>query len=91
MQKLHMTVINVVDRADDCRVVSVAQMIDIQRMTDLSDAVFHIQAAGAVRISLVSYGKADLICDVFNETGWIVVDGSFNSTAACVPQDNHQI
>ena len=63
-----MTIINVVNRTDNSRVISVAQMIDIQRMTDLSDAVFHIQAAAAVKISLVSYGKADLICDVFNET-----------------------
>jgi hypothetical protein len=47
MQKLHMTVVNVVDRADNGRVIPVAQVIDIQRVTDLSDAVFHIQAAGA--------------------------------------------
>jgi hypothetical protein len=47
MQKLHMTVVNVVDRADNGRVIPVAQVIDIQRVTDLSDTVFHIQAAGA--------------------------------------------
>jgi hypothetical protein len=54
-----MTIINVVNRTDNSRVISVAQMIDIQRMADLIDAVFHIQTAGAVRISLVSDGKAD--------------------------------
>ena len=86
-----MTIINVVNRTDNSRVISVAQMIDIQSMADLIDAVFHIQTAGAVRISLVSDGKADLVCNVFNKTGWIVVDGGFNSTASGVPQDNHPI
>ena len=73
-----MTIINVVNRTDNSRVISVAQMIDIQSMADLIDAVFHIQTAGAVRISLVSDGKADLVCNVFNKAGWIVVDGGFN-------------
>ena len=86
-----MTIINVVNRTDNSRVISVAQMIDIQSMADLFDAVFHIQTAGAIRIGFVSDGKTDLICDVFNKTGWIVVNGSFNSAAASVPQYDHQI
>ena len=91
VQKLHMPVIDVVNRADDRRVVSVAQMVNVQGMTDLFDAVFHIQAAGAIRIGFVSDGKTDLICDVFDKAGWIVVNGSFNSAAASVPQYDHQI
>ena len=75
MQKFYMSVINMVYCTNDCGVISVPQMINIQCMTDLFDTVFHIQAAGAVRIGLVSDGKADLVCDVFNKAGWIVVDG----------------
>ena len=86
-----MTVINVVDRADNRRVISVAQMINVQCVTDLFDTVFHIQAAGAVRIRLVSDGKTDLICDVLNEAGRIMVNGSFDSAAAGVAKDNNQI
>jgi hypothetical protein len=47
VQKPDFTTVDVVDRADYRGVFAVAQMIDVQCVTDLSDAVFHIQAAGA--------------------------------------------
>ena len=42
MQEFHVPVIYVIDGADHRRILAVAQVIDIQRMTDLPDAVLHI-------------------------------------------------
>ena len=39
-----MPVVDVIDGSDHRGVVPMAQVIDIQRMADLPDAVFHIQA-----------------------------------------------
>ena len=86
-----MPVINMVEGADNCRVISMAQMIDIQCVADLLDAVLNIQAGSAVGIYLISDGKLDLICDVFDKSGWIVVDGSFHCSAPGVAQDQHKI
>ena len=47
-----MSVINMVDGSDNCRIISMAQMIDIQCVADLLDAVLNIQAGSAVGICL---------------------------------------
>ena len=86
-----MPVINMVDGADNCRIISMSQMIDIQCAADLLDAVLNIQAGSAVGICLISDGKLDLIRDVFDKSGWIVMDGSFHSSAPRVTEDQHKI
>ena len=86
-----MPVINMVDGSDNCRIISMAQMIDIQCVADLLYAVLNIQAGSAVGICLISDGKLDLIRDVFDKSGWIVMDGSFHSSAPRVTEDQHCI
>ena len=86
-----MSIINMVNGADNCRVISMAQMIDIQCVADLLYAVLNIQAGSAVGICLISDGKLDLIRDVFDKSGWIVMDGSFHSSAPGVTKDQHKI
>ena len=91
MQKFHMSVVDVIDSSDHRGVVSMAKVIDVQRMTDLPDAVFHIQAGSAVRISLLSDRQLNLVRDVFDKAGRIVMDRCFYSTASGVSHYHHKV
>ena len=62
-----MPVVDVIDGADHRRIISFAQMIDIQRVADLPDAALHIQARSAVRIGLISDCLPDLIRNAFDK------------------------
>ena len=91
MKEFYMPVINVIHSPDHSRILTMTQVINIKRMADLFDAVLHIQAGRAIRISLFSDRQPDLIRDVFDEPGRIVMDGRINCAASCMPQYDHQI
>ena len=44
MEEFHMSVIDVIHSSDHRRIFSMTQMINVQRMADLFDAVLHVQA-----------------------------------------------
>ena len=91
MKEFYMPVINVIHSPDHSRILTMAQVIDIKRMADLFDAVLHIQAGRAIRISLISDRQPDLIRDVLDETRRIVVDGRIHCAASGMPQYDHEI
>ena len=86
-----MSVVDVVNGSDHRRVISMAQMIDIQGVTDLPDAVFHIQASSAVRIGLFSDRELNLVRDVFDKAGRFMVDRRFYCPASGVSHYHHKV
>ena len=44
MEEFHMSVIDVIHSSAHRRIFSMTQMINVQRMADLFDAVLHVQA-----------------------------------------------
>ena len=79
-----MPVVDVIDGSDHRGVVPMAQVIDIQRMADMPDAVFHIQARRAVRIGLLSDRQLNLVRDIFDIAGRFMVDRRFYCPASGV-------
>ena len=86
-----MPVVDVIDGSDHRGVVPMAQVIDIQRMADLPDAVFHIQARSAVRIGLLSDRQLNLVRDVFDKAGRFMVDRRFYCPASGVSHNHHKV
>ena len=79
-----------VHRTDDPQARFLLDVMDAQALFDLLHTVPDIETAGLVGVCFIPDGLLDLVRDVADIAGGLVVDGGIHRTAVGVAQHHHQ-
>ena len=90
LQKFDTAVLDVIHRTDDPQACFLLDVMDAQALFDLLHTVPDVEAAGLVRVGLPSDGLLDLVRDVADIAGRLVVDGRIHRAAVGMAQHHHQ-